>query len=173
MEFKERGVPLPKTLAAVSIFIGLLASVSCQSGSDNGSSAPSPAEASSQSAKVTLDNRPTYKGLKPPVKSFDNPGSEVRELRLASGRVYVGQSMLKAGDILPTADHEDAEDDPEITITSPFGKTVGMTYVYRYSLPDGRTVVIRYRRKVPHRPYVGEAGAVQHPFVVHSIRVQG
>ncbi|HNY42257.1 MAG TPA: hypothetical protein PKJ41_17770 [Bryobacteraceae bacterium] len=71
--------------------------------------------------------------------------------------------------VLPAAEVEDSEDDPGIQITSPFGTVPGMIYVYRYKLTDGRRIVVRYRRNVPRRPFVGEAGSVQHPFVVSRI----
>jgi hypothetical protein len=80
-------------------------------------------------------------------------------------------SMLNAMDVLPNPEKEDAEDDPEITITSPFGNHVGMRYVNRYRLGDGRTVVVRFHRKVPRRPFVGESGTVQYPFVVYRISI--
>jgi len=72
-------------------------------------------------------------------------------------------------EVLPKPEIEDSEDDPDIQIRSPFGTVPGMTYVYRYKLGDGRRVVVRYRRNVPRRPFVGEAGSVQHPFVVSRI----
>ena len=161
-----------KALGAVALF-GVVISVSTFSRSGWGeratTSVASPATA--EERMPTLDNRPTYTALKPPVREFSTPGSDVKELRLPAGRVYIGQSKLKAIDILPSAEKVDAEDDPEITITTPYGNHVGMRYVYRYQLKDGRIVIVRFQRKVPRRPFIGEAGTVHHPFVVHRVTI--
>jgi hypothetical protein len=122
--------------------------------------------------KPTLDDRPMYKGLKPPVQRLYTEGQDVKELSVPGGKVRVGQQMVAAEELLPAAEIEDAEDDPEIRITSPSGTHVGMRYVNRYRLPDGRVIVIRFQRMVPFRPFVGEAGTVHHPFAVSGITIQ-
>lgn len=117
----------------------------------------------------TLDSRPEYQGLKPPVSSLNTPGTDVQSINVGGRTVRIGQRMSVLFEVLPEPEVEDSEDDPDIQITSPFGTVPGMTYVYRYRLEDGRRVVIRYRRDVPQRPFIGEAGSVQHPFVVSRI----
>jgi len=117
----------------------------------------------------TLDSRPEYSGLKPPVANLSTPGTDVESIKIGSKTVRIGQRMSALFSVLPAAEVEDSEDDPGIQITSPFGTVPGMIYVYRYKLTDGRRIVVRYRRNVPRRPFVGEAGSVQHPFVVSRI----
>ena len=129
-------------------------------------------ESDAEPSLPTLDNRPTYQGLKPPVHELDTPGTAVPKISLPEGRLFIGQTMSDAMEILPAPEKEDTEDDPEIIITSPFGRDVGMRYVNRYRLSDGRTIIVRFQRDVPQRPFIGVAGTVHQPFVISSIIVR-
>lgn len=75
---------------------------------------------------------------------------------------------------------EDSENEDDVLVSAA-GTFPGSKYVYRYSLLDGRTVVIRCARRLPKRPFrivsddqpgAGERQNARFPVLVQEIIVE-